>query len=228
MILTDEETQWVTERMKVYKIKYQEVYNEVFDHILTAIEDKRSAGDDRPILSVFQDVVDTHFGGYTGIDELAAGQEKIYSKRIQGDFKKIFKSYFTWKLLVFAVLAMSLSFGLPNNSLLHKALLVVIFLFAISPSLYTFVYIRKMLRFRGKQSLLLQNLISQAYMPAVFLNGALYIPAIFFVDDTSSSGFQLFKQLPLPVLVLVMILFMVLNLSTITLCNKEMEKKNVR
>jgi hypothetical protein len=225
MILTTEETQWVTERMKVYKIKYQEVYNEVFDHILTAIEDQRSAGDNRPILSVFQDVVDKHFGGYAGIDELAAGQEKIYSKRIRSAFKAIFNSYFNWKLLVFAVIVIGVSFSLPDNTLVHKVLLAVISFFAISPSIYTFIYVSKVIRFGGKQSLLLQNLISQASLPAILLNGALYIPTLFFVDDNSSSGFKLFKQLPLPVLVVIMILFMLLNLSTITLCNKEMEKK---
>ncbi|MET3979141.1 hypothetical protein ABIB62_001728 [Mucilaginibacter sp. UYP25] len=44
MILTPEELQWATDRMKIYDIKYQEIYYELFDHVITAIKAKRIKG----------------------------------------------------------------------------------------------------------------------------------------------------------------------------------------
>ena len=229
MILSAEEVQWVTNRMKVYDIKYQEIYNELFDHVITAIEAKRAAGDSREILSVFQDVVDTHFGGYQGIEEVAVGQEKAYSTRIRKTFRTILGSYFNWKLLVFTGIVLGLTVNLPDFKLMHNVLLVLIFLFAVSPMVYTYIIIsRKVKVAKGRKSLLKGQLIAQAYLPLLFLNGALYLPTIFFLNDNTSTGIKLFGQLPLPVLMLVMIFYMLLNLSAINLCNQILKKENVQ
>ena len=229
MILSTDELQWVTNRMRVYDIKYQEIYNELFDHVITAIEVKRAAGDSREILNVFQDVIDKHFGGYAGIEELAAGQEKAYSTRIRKTFRTIFGSYFNWKLLAFTVITLGLTFKLPNVKLVHNILLVLILLFAVSPMVYTYITITKKVKVaKGKRSLLKGQLVTQAYLPLIFLNGALYLPTIFFVNDDTSTGVKLFEQLPLPVLMLVMIFYMLLNLSAINLCNQILKKETIQ
>jgi hypothetical protein len=49
MKLTPEELQWINKRMDWYTIKYQEIYDEILDYIITAIEAKRAIGDNRPI-----------------------------------------------------------------------------------------------------------------------------------------------------------------------------------
>ena len=64
MILTTEELKWINKRMEWYDIKYQEIYDEIFDHIITGIEAARVSGDHRTIDIVFQRVVDNPFGGY--------------------------------------------------------------------------------------------------------------------------------------------------------------------
>lgn len=229
MILSADELKWVTERMKVYDIKYQEIYNELLDHILTAIEAMRVADDKRDIQIVFQAVVDSHFGGYRGIEEIVATQEKTYTAHIRKLFRGIFTDYFNWKLAAFTAVALGLTATLPNGKLMHNILLVIIFLFAISPMVYTYIMVARNLEIaKGKRSLLKGQLITQAYLPAIFLNGALYLPTIFFVNDENSVGFKLFRQLPLPVLALVMILFMVLNLTVISLCNRLIKKQPAR
>jgi hypothetical protein len=229
MILSAEELQWVTDRMKVYGIKYQEIYNELFDHILTAIEDKRKDGDERDIMIVFQDVIDSHFGGYQGIEEVATSQEKVYIAHIRRSFRRILGSYFNWKLLVFTIIALVLTFKLPSVKLMHNILLVFILLFAVSPMVYTYITITKKVKVaKGRRSLLKGQLLTQAYLPLSFLNGALYLPTIFFVNDNTSTGIKLLGQIPLPVLILLTIFYMLLNLSAINLCNQIIKKETIQ
>ncbi len=54
MILSADELKWIDDRMMIYEIKYREIYNEIADHIITAIEEKRKAGDMGEIKYLFQ------------------------------------------------------------------------------------------------------------------------------------------------------------------------------
>ena len=143
MTLSPEELQWVTERMKIYDIKYQEIYYEVLDHIITAIELKRDLADKREISIVFQDVVDTDFGGYLGIEELALKQQKIYTKYIGRRFNTIFCGYFNLKLLAFTIVVSGLAYTLPNNKPMYAVFFIAIFLLAFSPLIYAFILISR-------------------------------------------------------------------------------------
>ena len=114
MILTIEELEWVKERMKIYVIKYQEIYDEILDHILTGIEERRTAGDEREIPVVFQDVVEEHFNGYVGIEALALNEEKIYQKNIRSLFYQRLKQSFNWQVLLISVILLALAYKMPN------------------------------------------------------------------------------------------------------------------
>lgn len=227
MILSPQELQWVTERMKIYDIKYQESYYEILDHILTAIEIKRDNGDTRDISVVFQDVVDTDFGGYSGIEELAVRQENIFNKYIGGAFKSIFKGYLNWGLFAFTIVASGLAYTLPDNKTMHSVFFITIFLLAFSPLMYAFVLIaRKRERVKGKKSLLKGRLISQTYLPGMLLNSIIYLPVLFEGGD-DTNGFKLMQHWPLPALMVILIFFAVLNLSSIALCNQVLKKKGI-
>jgi hypothetical protein len=227
MILSPAELQWVTERMKIYDIKYQESYYEILDHILTAIEAKRDNGDTREISVVFQDVVDADFGGYSGIEELAVRQENIFNKYVGGAFKAILRGYLNWGLLAFTIVASALAYLLPNNKAMHSVFFIAIFLLAFSPLLYTFVLIsRKGKTVKGKKSLLKGRLISQTYLPGMLLNTIIYLPVLF-RDGDDTNGFKMMRHWPLPVLMVILIFFAVLNLSSITLCNQVLKKSRI-
>jgi Ca2+-binding EF-hand superfamily protein len=114
MILSTQEIEWVKERMNIYVIKYQEIYDEILDHILTAIEERRKAGDDQNIESLFQNVVDDDFSGYIGIEVLAEDEEKLYQKKIRTIFYSNLKQQFNWKTLLIAVVLIAIAFQLPN------------------------------------------------------------------------------------------------------------------
>lgn len=45
------EKSWIGNRLKIYDIKYAEIYNEIYNYLVSACEHKRRSGDNRPILS---------------------------------------------------------------------------------------------------------------------------------------------------------------------------------
>ena len=228
MILKREELQWVTGRMKIYDIKYQEIFNEIFDHILTAIEVKRAAGDTRSIDIVFQHVVDEHFDGYRGIEELAKQHEKIYKKRIGKSFKSIVAGYFSWPFLIFTVIALVLSFQLPDVKLVHKAFYAAIFLLAFSPLVYTFIVVSKRIKVNsGYKSLLRAHLISYTFLPGMMLNSMLYLPGLLMTVKDKDDKFYAIKYMHVPALMLVLIFFVLANLSCIRLCDQMLDKETV-
>jgi hypothetical protein len=225
MILSADELQWVTERMKIYDIKYQEVYYEILDHILSALEAKRSSGDNRDISVVFQDVIDTDFGGYRGIEDLTIKQEKIYKKYIGSLFNEIFRGYFNWKLIAFTLVTSALAYTLPNNKAMHAVFFIAIFLLAFSPIIYAFILISyKVEIIKGKRSLLKGRLISQTYIPGMLLNGVIYLPAFFMSWGDGDNGFKLMQHWPLPILMVMLVFFGILNLSAINMCNQVLKK----
>ena len=69
------EKKWLANRLKIYRIKYAELYNEVYDHILSACDDKRRYGDSRPILSLFQETMDQDIGSHAGIAQMTSERE---------------------------------------------------------------------------------------------------------------------------------------------------------
>ena len=73
MKLTAEELATVNKRLDGYHIIYQEVYDEIADHIITAIEIERAGGDERPVELLFDTVVEKQFPGNKTIQKIAAG-----------------------------------------------------------------------------------------------------------------------------------------------------------
>ncbi|MGY4539699.1 hypothetical protein ACVW0P_004138 [Mucilaginibacter sp. UYNi724] len=218
MILSPEELQWATDRMKIYDIKYQEIYYELFDHVITAIEAKRIKGDNRKIDVVFQNVVDTDFGGYRGIEELALQQAKTYRKFVGGTFSKIIRGYLTdWRIWTFTLVVSALAYKLPDTKAIHVVFLTVVFLLAFTPLLYSFTLIsRNVKTIKGKKSLLKGHVMSLTYLPASLLNAIIYLPTFFTGIIDGDNGFKLMQHWPLPALMLVLVVFAVLNLSAIT------------
>jgi len=227
MILTTDETDWVTERLKVYTIKYQEIYYEILDHILTAIEAKRCNGDNREIAVIFQNVVDSDFGGYVGIENLALQQEKIYRKYAGGVFTKILRGNLSdWRIWTFTLVSSALAYQLPDTRVMHAVFFVIILLLAFTPVIYAFALISRSVKtIKGKQSLLKGHVISQTYLPGMLLNGIIYLPTFFTGFATGDNGFKLMNHWPMPLLMVVLVFFAVLNLSAINLCRQMLTKK---
>lgn len=106
------EIDWVKHRLRIYHMDYAEVYDEVYDHMLSAIEEKRRKGDTREILSLFQEVMDDDIGSHKGIAAMQENMVASVGGYLSGALKRHFIDYFksrqaVWALLLFALIYLS-------------------------------------------------------------------------------------------------------------------------
>lgn len=225
MILLPDEIAWVKERMKIYDIPYQEVYDELLDHILTAIEERRAAGNNKIIQVLFQDVVDEHFGGYSGIEALSVSQEKLHRKSMRHVFFKQLKAHFNRTALVIAVILVAVAFKVPNVKSIHKVFAVSVFLLAGSPVICAYILISgKIKTIKGKRSLLKIHLLSQMAAPLMMMQAFIYIPNL--IDEANNGkSFATLNSLSPPVMMALLLLLTIINLSYIQTCREVVAKK---
>ena len=227
MILTTTELDWINDQMKICKIKYQEIYNEILDHIITAVEERRKAGDNRVIQLLFQQVIDEHFNGYTGVESLAVEQARIYFVKVKKLRIQSFKQYLSWPVLAFIAIAVGLSLKIPNNKLIADVLKIVCAILAISPCFYAMGSLSgKIKTIKGKKSILESQAIAQPVLLMLFHNCFVNMPQ-YFIPGDKGSHWSLFNHLPTPALILVVIIFAWANLATIRFCKVMMATKTL-
>jgi len=226
MILTADELKWIDMRMEIYDIKYQEIYDEILDHIITAIEEKRKGGDQQDIKWLFQEVVDQHFKGFFGVENLAKEQEDIYKRGIKKLWIQNFKHLLNWPMLAFIVIALLLSFELPDVKMVQISLMIGCLLLAFSPVIATyFLLAGKFKTLKGKKSILKTQIVTRAAMPASLLNAIIYLPQLFVLWNEKADNWSIFKHIPPPVAMALVLFFMVLNLTVIRFCRQAMSSK---
>ncbi|MEO3404472.1 hypothetical protein AAFN85_11265 [Mucilaginibacter sp. CAU 1740] len=225
MILTADELKWIDDRLKIYDIQYREIYDEIADHIITAIEEKRKAGDTSEIKYLFQEVVDKHFDGYQGIEKLAASQESTYKQTVQSLWVQSIKYYLNWPALVLTVIAVLLSLQLPNVKIVRGLMLAMCVVLAFLPVIYAYTALPGSLRYlKGKKSLLRDHFITKAAVPAMFLNLVIYLPHGFALMSEKGDNWQLFNHILPPLGMLIVMAFVILNLATIRFCREFLAK----
>src|ERR1700759_658486 len=87
MKLTEQEIAVVDTRFKRYRNLYREVFDELYDHILSLIELKRNSGDDRDITILLQEVIDTDFEGDRGLHRIALRRFTLFRSGLWNELK---------------------------------------------------------------------------------------------------------------------------------------------
>lgn len=227
MRLTYWELDYVHEQMKNYAIKFQEIYNELFDHIVTAIEERREFGDTSSIERMYEEVVSTQFRGFYGvvneIEELAKSHENAYRSKVRKMIWANYKYYLNVKTLLFTIVLMLLSFELPHNKLTLFVLVIAIFAAALFSTVYAYIELRSIRPSRGKTSLVYAHTLVLANFPLVLLNCALWLPQLPYELMDKDPGFKL-VNIPLPVLAFVLALVLIYDLSCMRLCRQEVKQ----
>jgi hypothetical protein len=225
MILSADELQWVKERMKIYDIKYQEIYDEILDHIITAIEERRIAGNSKEIAVVFQNVVDEHFNGYVGIEVLAVNEEKLYRKNIRCLFYQRLKKFFNWQTLIVTLILIAASYMMPNIKQIHVVFMIGIIILAFAPVVYAYKALAgKVKTIKGKRSLLKTHIVSQAAVPIMILQPFFYLPN-FFDQLNGNKDFHTFNHTKPVLLMLIFILVMITSISYVQSCKEIIDKR---
>ena len=227
MILTTTEQDWINDQMKTCKIKYQEIYDEILDHIITAIEEKRKNGDGQSIQFLFRQVVEAHFGGYNGVENLAIEQAKIYCIKVKRLKMQSFKHYLSWPVIAFTIIVLALSFKIPDNKLTPDVLKIVCTILAISPFFYAVTSLwGKIKTSKGKKSILRTQIIAQTCWLMWFFHCFVNMPK-YFIPGDKGGKWSLFYHLPLPALILVVIIFAWANLATMRFCKEMIATKTL-
>lgn len=218
MKLSVNELQWIDKRMQRYSIKYQEVYDEVSDQIITAIEAARANGDERNIEIVFQQIVDTNFGGYLGIDEVAITYEKAYRSKIEKAMTANYSYYINWQTLLFLLALTITGFYLPRGKTMAIIMGIVLLLTAIFPIIYAYTQSFKIKTRKGKRSIVKAYVLTRSLIMLILLNSSI-LQLLGFTKNQLHVALN-----PIFILFFYLILFplsVIYGLSIMRLCKQE-------
>lgn len=195
MKLTKSEMAWVSTKLDTYDIKYQEIYDELKDHLLTAIENMRADGDERHIELLFNEVVKKQFPGYWPFEDIVKQYQSAYRSRVRKTMWTNYKYFFNWQTIPLMILLMVCSFYLPPVKPVKGTLMVLLFITSVVPIVYVYISARHIHTDKGKQSfrkgyittvsnflLCLFNLCFNSinmFFHDSFLNPRLYLPPVF-------------------------------------------------
>jgi hypothetical protein len=218
MALTATELEWIDKRMDWYDIKYQEIYDEISDHIITAIEDARQDGDHHAIDIVFQRVADSHFGGYLGIDEIVKTTEKAYRGKIEKTIRANYGYYTNRQKAILLFVLIAIGFCLPYTKTTAIVMTIGLLLIAIVPVIYAYAQSRAIKTNKGKKSMVKSHIIGRAFLLVIFFNG------IVNTANFIARGLNWTFMRPIfpPVVYMVFyFLFIIYGLSIVRLCKQE-------
>jgi len=204
--------------MDWYSIKYQEIYDEILDHIITAIEAKRTIGDNRAINFVFQDVVDSNLNGYLGIEAIASTHKKAFQQKINHALRTNYSYYTSWKTSTgMAALIIIAGFYMPPGNIV-LTMVISLFISALIPFAYAIISSRKIKTVKGKDSIIKGSVL----MHSNVLIFTLYPITQLIKWGRESTSVFLKAVLHSPAIYLILFyLFAIYGLSIIRLCKQE-------
>lgn len=199
MILTTEEIAYVGERLNGHDIKYQEVYDELKDHLLTAIEQLRAGGDTRPVEQLLPEVIKLQFPGWWPFEDIVKEYQQAYRRKIRKALWANVRYYFNWQTAPLMLMLVGAGFYLPNTKVVSATLMIALLLMAVVLQVNVYRAGRNIHTDKGKQSLVktyvtnranflvliinvVFNLIAtlaREWKPAAFLGPMHYPPVIF-------------------------------------------------
>src|SRR5471030_760907 len=123
MILTADELEMVNKCMQTYAIKYQEVYDEISDHMITAIEIARKNGDQRAVETVFNEIFTTHFPGNNPMRKIQLKYMFAYHKKSMKMMWANFRYYLNWQTSLSIIILTITGFYLPLTERTNEVIL---------------------------------------------------------------------------------------------------------
>ena len=220
MKLSTEELAWVDGNLATYKIKYQEVYDELKDHILTAIETLRAAGDKREIDVLFNEVVQQQFPGYWPFEDIVNQSRLAYNRKIWQAMWANYKHYFNWETIPMMILLLAASFYLPQTKPVFVTMLCLLLIVSITPVVYVYIKSRTIKTDKGKHSLVKANLLQCANLMVIVFNFLINSVGML-AREWEPASFLNPKHFPPVVYVLLIILAFVYFLSCMRLSRQE-------
>ncbi|MDB5117436.1 MAG: hypothetical protein JWQ79_2928 [Mucilaginibacter sp.] len=175
MKLTIADLSYINQRMEAYPIMYQEIYDEILDHVISAIETAYKNGDQRDIESVFNEIMDTHFGGNKEIRRIVLQNSLAYNKKITKAFWGNFKSYLNWQTVMLIAILIITSFYLPQTKTGNAILLFAVIIASFCPIFYTLFKTKGVKTGKRKRSLARTYVVSISQMLSILTYVILFV-----------------------------------------------------
>ena len=225
MKLNDTDTNYINHRMDTYDIKYQEIYDEIKDHVISAIETVRASGDGRNIVTVFDEMMEKQFPGYYAFEKIAIAYEKAYHTKIMKTLWANMKQYLSWQVIVTICLLLAISFYLPQNKSTSLVFMVTLLIIAIIPQFYTLGKTNSIKPPKGKRSMVKQHVRYWGAILLIFTN--LLLNSIGFLGKEYHINYLNPLYFYPAVYVLLISSFIIYGLSSMRLCRQELKINTV-
>ena len=221
MPLTPTDLNYIIHRMEMYDIKYQEVYDEIKDHVISAVEDMRAKGDLRNIVELFDDMMNTQFPGYWAFAEISKEYEKAYRKKIRKTIWANIRAYINFKSVLAMILSVALAVYLPRNKITMLIFFIALLLVALTPGFYAWLKTKAMHLDDGKQSLVKNHVNRQASFLTLILQLILNLMG-FVANEYDIKFLKPINYHPV-ICMLLLCFFVIYSLSSMRLCRQELK-----
>jgi len=176
MTLTTIDLDYINRRMATYHITYQEIYDEILDHVISAVETARTDGDQRDIEPLFDETMNTHFGGPKELRKIVFQNVMAYNKKISKEFKANFKSYLNWQTVVLIAIIIIGSFYLPETKTVNAILFFALIIVSFFPVFYTLIKTWGIKTIKPKQSLAKAHVMGFSQYLTIVTYVILFVP----------------------------------------------------
>jgi len=197
-------------------VKYQETFNEVYDHVLTAADELPETGVSKP--EAFDAIIDNDFGGIGNLTQLEAERAKLVSSVIRKKQRQYQLSYFKLPLLLFTVLLAGVMYY-AADAIPRKVVLIIVLIVGFSPAVI--VALRGMVRFfnrKHQKASIKDKVIEQVGTLSMSLfNLFIFLPPLFVNDD----NYKFFKQAHASLIVVTALFFFTYSFSFMRLYRDE-------
>lgn len=172
MSLPTEEYAFARKRLLEFKIIYQEVYDELLDHVFTDMESRRNNGDLRPVEQMTADVIQD-MGGADGIKKMALEHARLFRVKLNQRIGKVYRKHLIVKTIAAMTACFLIGTYLPDTTAITITVFVLLALTLLSSSLFIGYRMRVIQTDHKKYSLLRTTIFWQAFIPMSLLNLAL-------------------------------------------------------
>jgi len=224
MKLTEDEIGWINAWLKTCKIKFREVYEEVYDHIVSAIEQKRSQGDERGVDVLFMEVVDADFCGVENIRWITTDRAKALKAALWTRMWDVIRENRNISI-VFSGIILLITCFLPTTRVINEILGLSCFLLAMLPLGYV-TYRTGIKNVLFDRSLKVRTMAMLSYYSIIMFN-LLFCVVFGLIRSLSDNNWKAMNCNPLVYSVLLVCL-LTFNICFIQLFNREFKTRIVQ
>lgn len=223
---------WVNAKLVTYPIRYTEIYNEITDHVISAIEDARAAGDERDIELVFNEVMAFHFPSDEAIYKIVLQYVHAFNRKIRQQMWANFAYYLSWPGILLVIIIIAASLYLPYSKVIAFVFGILLIILAAIPQWYSFFKLPPVRKIRvdsSKSAFEPGNLVKQSLTRSFVQSRSGSLMWIVLVHDCVLGGFARMYNIdflnklhyPIPLYMALVAAFTIYGLSCMRLCRQK-------